>query len=437
MSRKGTVAKFPGGNRPEWVERLSRNRDGEVKPTMFNLQLILENDAELKGLFALDEFANRIVLKRDPPWTGASRTEFTEIDGTELSAWLGRPEQYSLNAKTNMVLECVEAIARRYRFHPVRDYLNGLRHDGVERVASLFVEHFGAEDTPYTRAVARIFMVSAVARIFEPGCKVDTMVIFEGAQGAGKTRVTRALFGTDWYAEAMESPASKDFYQALAGRWGVEIGEMESFTKAEVNRVKQALSAQDDTYRASYARYARKHPRQCLFIGTTNDDHYLRDPTGARRFLPVKVGQIAVDRVIELRDQLWAEAAVMYRTGEAYWKLPEQASAQQEERYFEDSWTELIVRWLSGREWKEDGKTHPPSADWRKGGKGGLASTTIAEVLLCALALDRGKHGRPEQMRVASILKRLGWRQRRVVFNDEQQRRWYRPEEDGDDPIPF
>ena len=433
MSRKdGTVAQFPGGKQPGWKGRLSRTRNGDVAATLHNIVLILEHDPELAGIFALDEFANRVVMKRDPPWKSFCRGEFSEIDGSELTSWLGSMETYCINAKTTHVLEAVELVARRYKFHPVRDYLRSVKWDGQPRLEAMFSTYFGSSAAgEYATKVARIFLIGAVARVMRPGCKVDTMLVLEGAQGAGKTRVTRELFGAEWYAEAMESPASKDFYQALQGRWGVEIGEMESFSKAEVNKVKQALSAQDDTFRPSYGRYARKFPRQSVFVGTTNDEHYLRDPTGARRFLPIKVGTIDVNAIALDRDQLWAEAFFLFEQGAAWHELPIAAKDEQEARFMEDSWADPLRRWLTG---SYDEK-HYHGVQFRP--EGGVQETTTTQLLSYALGIDLARHGRTEQMRVAQIMRRLHWRQERIVRGNDRIRLWRCDVDAPKDEVPF
>jgi predicted P-loop ATPase len=425
-----------GRGAEDWRTSLVYSRDGDVRATAHNLALILENDAVMAGLFAFDEFGNRIVLRRSTPWADATRTEFAEEDAFELAAWLAHPERYRLHAKSSVVAEAIEAIARRHRFHPVREYLDRLKWDGASRVPTLLSAYCGAEATDYTTRASEILLFSAVARVLVPGAKADVMIVLEGAQGAGKTRAVRTLFGTDWSAEAMESPSSKDFYQCLAGRWGIEIGEMESFTKAEVNKVKQALSAQDDTYRPSYGRYARKFPRQCVFVGTTNDDQYLRDATGARRFLPVRVSGVDVKRLAADRDQIWAEAFQRYREGVDWWTLPAGAAQQQDARYLADAWSEPIERWLSGT---LNAMRYPDDLDWREPAQGGgIRSVTISQVMSWALVMDVGKHTRQDQMRVAAILRRAGWAKRQCLIGGRRANRWYRPEneQEGDD-VPF
>jgi predicted P-loop ATPase len=413
-SRKRKGSGGPGKNDPDhWTRRLVRNQYGKPLATPFNLTLILEHDEHLAGLFWLDEFGNSIRLDRVPPWSGGTRDEFTEVDALELAAWLGAPERYEITTGVNLVLQCVEAIARRRKRHTVREYLEGLQWDGVKRVERMFVELFGAEDTPYVTGAALCFMVSAVSRILwsdvtQPtkGSKVDFMVVLEGGQGAGKTTAVLELFTAGWYAEAMESPAHKDFYQTLRGRWVIEIGEMDSFTKADVSKVKQAITIRGDTYRPSYGRTARTFRRECVFVGTTNKDDYLRDETGARRFLPLKVGaSVNIAQVIELRDQLWAEAVQLFRDGFKWWQLPAGAQREQDARYSEDVWTQRIMQWVQG---KAGDKAYEHLSLSDRGKDGEPLEFTVAEVCTYALHLDSRGQDRATAMRVGTILQRAG-----------------------------
>lgn len=431
-----------GGDRApdDWRQRLVRSREGDCKSTPHNLMLILENDEELSGLFALDEFANQVTITRNPPWRGGKAGEWLETGATQLAAWLGQPETYMMNVKSSMVMEAVEATANINRHHPVREYLEGLEWDGVERIPSLFPTYFGTADNPYTRGVGLIFMISAVARILQPGCKVDTMLVLEGRQGAGKTRVTQMLFGGDrWYMDAQRSPTEKDFYQDLQGKWGVEIGELVSFTKSEANKVKQTLSATADTYRPSYGRYSRTFPRQNVFIGTTNEDQPLRDATGARRFLPVRVGTVNVEELRTWRDQLWAEAVVRYRRGESWWELPEGAAEEQEDRYQADAWEEPVARWLEGGPkdhyaWRINcAKSDDPMK------RGEVLECSTTDLLSFALRVDVGRQDRQMQMRVAAIMTRFGWPKHRVSVGNQRVYLYYRPYDDeptGAPPCP-
>jgi predicted P-loop ATPase len=436
----GVVMSFPAGKQPEWHGKIIRSTNtGEPKACAFNVLLILEHDPELAGIFSLDEFGNRITLGRAPPWRGGTREEFTEIDGLELAAWLEDPARYGMaRVSDELVLKCVEATARRSKRHSVREYLEALTWDGTPRVRRLFVDLFGADATDYNLGAAECFMVGAVSRILwcdptQPtkGSKVDFMPVLEGMQGAGKTTAVLELFSANWYAEATESPAHKDFYQTLRGRWGLEIGEMDSFTKADVAKVKQAITVRFDVYRPSYGRTARSFRRECVFVGTTNKDDYLRDDTGARRFLPVKVGTVRIPDLVGQRDQLWAEAVAMFRAGFKWWVLPPDAKREQDARFSEDVWTERIETWLAGKA--------PPShyegfgaEDRGKGGE--VNECSAADLLGYALRLATDRHDRSSQTRVGSIMTRLGWGNYRPAKRGTRVRCYFRPYNNGDDP---
>lgn len=404
----------------DWQSRLVRTREMEVKATAHNIALILQNDARLRDLFAFNDLAGRIDVRAETPWGSKAGASFGDTDATELTVWLGQPETYKIAAKPASVAEVVQAVAARARFHPVREYLDALVWDGRERIGAELVTWIGAEVGAYATRVFLMTLVSAVARVYEPGCKVDTMLVLEGHQGAGKTRVTRELFGAEWYAEAMTSPSDKDFFQALQGRWVVEIGEMESFTKSEVGKIKQAITAQEDTFRASYARFARSYPRRCVFVGTTNEDQYLRDPTGGRRFLPVRVSGIDVAAIVRARDQLWAEATHLYRQGFDYWTLPATAENEQEARYQADVWEESIARWLKGSAPENSypsGWNYLPTIN-------GVRSCLLSEALTYALKLDTGRQDMQAQKRAAHAMRRLGWERRQERCDGNRVSRW-------------
>ncbi|MDN5924342.1 MAG: virulence factor [Xanthomonadales bacterium] len=430
-----------GSPKPDdWRQDLVRNRDGRIEATAWNITLILDNDTDVRGLFWLDKFANAVRLKHQPPWAGGNVDEYTDADSLELSVWLGSPHRYGLAAKKDMITDCVEAIARRHARHPVHDYLEGVQWDGTTRIERMFVDMFGAEDISYTRQAALCFMTSAVARILWQdlavaynGAKVDFMIVLEGMQDAGKSTVVHELFGAQWFAEVTESPAHKDFYQCLKGRWGVEISEMQAFSKADIGKIKQAITSRFDTYRASYGRIPRSFRRECVFVGTTNEDKYLRDPTGGRRFLPIKVTKVDFALVRQHRDQLWAEAVALYRDGYRWWDLPPDAAEQQEDRYEADSWEEVIRKWLDG---KAGEKSYPTRLDPNLL-IGPIPWVTTTEVLCWAIGIEVGKHSRPEQMRLATAMKRLQWRQDRVWADGNKVRRWMREQDTVSDDVPF
>ncbi|MCK5769487.1 virulence-associated E family protein [Algiphilus sp.] len=386
-----------------WEATLATNKEGGYRVNLHNVITILTRHREWRGVLAFDTFGNQIVKRRETPY-GGEPGPVEDTDVVRIAAWLAHPDTYGMTVGSGMVREALLPVAHENPVHPVREYLDGLQWDGQPRIATFFRDYCGVDATSselvdYLAAVARCFFVSAIARVREPGCKADLMLILEGPQGAKKSTVVRELASAEWFAEAMESPANKDFYQSLQSRWIVEVAEMESFTKAEVGKIKQAISTQADHYRPSYGHIAQSFPRQCVFMGTTNEDAYLRDPTGARRFMPVHVTEIDIDAIRGVRDQLWAEAQHRYGKGEDYWTLPASAREEQAARYQQDVWYEPIVRYVEGH--------GPPH--WYPIKREPLDETTTAELLSRVLDIDAGKQDRQSQMRAAAVLKQLGW----------------------------
>ncbi|MDT0635077.1 VapE domain-containing protein [Spectribacter hydrogenooxidans] len=404
-----------------WRRRLNTNRDGKPTATLHNLQLILEHDDRMAGLLRLDEFANKAELTREPPFGGNPR-EVSDAEVVELAAWFGAPETYAMNVGVNQMHETVSMVAARNKVHPVRSWLQAMAWDGEPRIDAMFPDIFNAKDNEYTRKVARNFFISAVARVMRPGCKADLMLILEGAQGAGKSTAIELLAGPEWFVVQSEPPEAKDFYQILQGRWIVEIAELQSFSKAQVSRVKQAISTPVDVYRASYGRLPREYPRQCVFVGSTNEDEYLRDPTGARRFMPVRVHSVDLEALRLQREQLWAEAVHRFDQGETWWDLPASAEEEREDRYRHDSWAEPLLAWLDG---EADYERYPDTrpAD-------GVQQATMDDLLTWGLGLDRARHGPQEQQRVGAILKRAGWERVQRRRDGRRQYVYQRPEGD-------
>jgi putative DNA primase/helicase len=240
------------------------------------------------------------------------------------------------------------SIASENAFNPLQGYLNGLEWDGIERIDTWLVANLGAEDIPFVRVVGRKFLISAVARALHPGCKVDTMLVLEGNQGIGKSMTLQAL-GEPWVLEELSDMKSKDCKQDIQGHWLVEVSELDAMKRNEVETVKAFIAKQVDTFRPSYGRFSKQHPRQCVLVGTTNSNAYLRDHTGNRRFWPVKCGRTDLDALRRDRDQLWAEALTAYREGEHWWlesAETELAREEQAKRFEYDVWQDAVNDWL-------------------------------------------------------------------------------------------
>lgn len=385
-----------GAENDEWkagLIQIVNHKTGEVKIPCraHNLILILDNHELWKGRLQFDEFGQQ-VTDRGQEWTDAATTE--------LKAWLEK-HWIADEVKTATLRESIEAVAARHVVHPVRDWLQGLAWDRIERLPTFFTDFCGTALTPYSEAVARSMFVSAVARILRPGVKVDTMVCLEGAQGIGKSKLVQAMFGARWHCEITEAPGGLDFYQNLRGKWVGEFSELSAMGKTDQNRVKQALTQTQDTYRASYGRHSRTYPRQFVFIGNTNKQEYLMDESGARRYLPISCTEINAEAVAEIRDQLWAEAVARFQDGETWWDIPG-AEQEQDARYQQDAWEEKIADWLTGK-----------------------LKVTLLEIMEECLMLKVDRQGRSEQTRIGMILKRLQWASQQASNGD--RRRFYMP----------
>jgi len=372
-----------------------------------NAMLILENDANLRGRLRYDAFRERIV-GGELPWRTAVE-EWTDEDTAKLRSWLHRYENsYGIDVGRGDVDAAVSATAHDNAFHPLRDWLTGLAWDGVARLDLLWIDYFGAADTPYARGVGARWAISAVARAFAPGCQVDYAPVLEGPQGLGKSTGLGLLVGADWFFNSgLDLTNLKSAYETIQGKWVVELGELDALSKADITRVKAFLTSQQDHFRAAYARHAVTHPRQVVFVGSTNEDRYLKDATGNRRFWPVACGVIDRDAIRRDREQLWAEAVVRYRAGEA-WRpdeaLSRLAADEQEHRFQADEWEEPVSVWLGLRD-----------------------GVTTYEVLTQALAIDKGRVGPREGMRCAAVLRRLGLSDvRREQERGLRVRRYYR-----------
>ena len=303
----------------EWIKKLQLDRSGAPVKSARNLEVIMNRDPKLKGAVAIDDFAGRLIVKKDLPWRKLSRDKpyWRDADDAGLRVYLEK--QFNQKAR-DAVSDALVNVSERNRYHPVRDYLNDLKWDGTERVETLLVDYLGAEDNPYTRVVTRKFLVAAVARVMRPGVKFDNVLVSVGPQGIGKTMLADKL-GGKWFSNSLDTVHGKDAYEALQGSWVIELGEMSATKKADIEAVKHFVSKTEDSFRAAYARVTETHPRQCVFWGTTNEQEFLRDRTGNRRFWPVVCSLNGGEKkpwfmTDEERDQIWAEALTLWKAGE-------------------------------------------------------------------------------------------------------------------------
>lgn len=376
-------------------DRLEKSKDGVPTACLLNLVTIVEGDPAFAGRCHRDAFRLRTTVDSKP---------VRDDDETALNVEIAR--MYGIKAPSCLVGEAVRHVGNEHPFHPVISYLDALVWDGTPRIDTWMVDRCAAEDTPLVREIGRCFLLSAVARVKQPGCKVDNVLILVGAQGIGKSRAFAVLAG-EWFSDTAIDFASKDAYQQLPGVWIYEMAELDSLRRSEASAVKAYISAQIDHYRPSYGRNLVDVPRQTVFVGTTNEPEFLGDPSGSRRFWPVAVLAIDLVGLAADRDQLWAEARVRYEAGEIWWLSPEgeAARAVAAEPFREvDAWEDPVARWTGDR-------TEP---------------FTVSDVLTGALAVDAGRQTKRDGMRIAGILSRLGYAKRRVRLGDERRVMWTR-----------
>src|SRR3990167_2999 len=280
-----------------------------------NVVYIMENDSALKGLYKFNEFSYEVEHTGPVGWSKNIREGMavTDNDICELLVYMAK--RYNFSPAIQRVEQSVQAISLRKKYNPIKDYLESLTWDGQSRLNDWLIEIAGATTNLYTRAVGQKVLVGAVKRIYEPGCQFDYMMILEGGEGIGKTTMLKIL-ADKWYSTLSFSMQNKDIIDQMRGKWLFEIEEMHGFDRAERNRVKATITRTTDRCRLSFRRRAQDFPRNCILIGTMNpegENKYLDDAEN-RRFWPVALsGKVKLDLLLEIRDQLWAEACFLYK----------------------------------------------------------------------------------------------------------------------------
>jgi putative DNA primase/helicase len=385
--------------------------DKAPRPILENI-LVAMSQIPWEGLIAYDELAVRPMLmgltpahiarfpatKYPRPWNDA--------DDAIVASWL--QAKWNLFVKPSQIPDAVRAISVQHSYHPARDYLSDLKWDGKPRLDTWLQEFLGVADSQLVRAFGSKFLIGGIARATHGGAKVDHMLILEGPQGSLKSTALETLMPSpELFTDDLGEALGKEAAERIQGKWLVEVAELDAMSKAETTRIKSFITRQVDHYRPAYGRHPADFPRQCVFAGTTNQESYLRDETGGRRFWPVRVGTINVKALAAARDQLWAEAAMRHAAGEPWWLddcfLVAAAAVEQRERYDEDIWHERIRLFLVGRE-----------------------EVTIAEVL-DGLKVDPARQGDAEKKRVGKTLRALGWERGQARRGDGSRPRVFRP----------
>jgi len=375
-----------------WQNQLQRNEREEPVSNLANVLLLFRCEAKLQFIVARD-LMSRLTYVMNPIPGVVYDEPFTpkpirDCDITSIQEWLQRNADLRFLGKET-VFQAVDLRAWENAFHPIKDYLNGLTWDKIPRASKWLSYYFGVENSLYVSEVGKLFLISMVARIFEPGCKCDYMLVLEGFQGDKKSTAASILAG-EWFSDHLPDIGHKDASQHLNGKWLIEVAEMHAISKAESTSLKAFLTRSVEKYRPPHGRSEVIEPRQCVFVGSTNKKSYLRDETGGRRFWPVVTGKIDIDSLKNDRDQLFAEAVALFKQGENWWPDREfeklHINPQQESRFEQDAWEQAIGEYLDTK-----------------------VTTHVLELARNALRLETPKVGTADQRRITSILERLGW----------------------------
>lgn len=273
----------------EWQDKLRRTDNGGIKRgSLYNIRLYIENDTNLKGVLAYDEFTGKVVKLKSNKATGLQIGDWQDTDDSILRAYLD--EHYQILFSKDNILDAMIRVARINTINPLKQRIGAVKWDGEARAESFFIDGVGAEDNHYTRMVTRKWLTGAVSRVYHPGVKFDIIPILMGAQGLGKSTLVRNLAPVYFNDDLKSMGKNKDDYQKLQGSWIVELAELSAMQKTDVETMKNFTSGSTDLFRNSYGRYATQHPRHCVFIGSTNHTDFLKDATGERRFYPIKCG---------------------------------------------------------------------------------------------------------------------------------------------------
>jgi len=374
----------------DWV----LTKDGsKLGSSTHNTVLHLKHERALAGLFALDERSRHIVMTRSAPWGGPATPHrlITDADITGLVCWL---ETHALRPKFNDAKRAIQYAAHENMVNPVRDRLAALTWDQTPRLDHWLIDFLGAGDTSFVRQAGAKWLISAVARILRPGCKVDTMLVLEGPQGARKSSTLAtlaAVLGENTFSDRLSKLDGKDAVIELQGQVIVEIAELDAFRNSAVSLIKAFLSRQVDKIRLPWDATVTELQRSCVFAGTVNPGGagWMHDVTGGRRFWPVEVGTIDLAGLSEAAPQLWAEAAARYAQGEEWWLTDEvviaEANRAAMDRTDEDVWASDIDDYIAGR------------------------TQARTEEILGALQVEKSRRGMTEQKRVANHMHRRGW----------------------------
>lgn len=423
---RGEDGGMPWWLAPYWDEKKSRWNISRK-----TVIAALKYDPKLADVVAFNELSNTLQCRRAWPWNHSRPGDIGGADDLLLGDYLS--ETYGLPSVSAAALEeAIKTIGYKQRFHPIRDWLNDLQWDGSSRIDKWLI--FAIGESPqtlspalreYLRLVGRYWLLGMVNRVMEPGCKFDYCPVLEGVGGLRKSTLVKELATRSFFSDTpFEMGRGKEAQEQVQGLWLYEIAEMSSLSKADVNAVKAFISSEVDKYRPAYAKTVEKFPRQCVLVGTTNDDQYLRDRTGNRRFWPIPVKHtINTEWVAKWRDQLFAEAFVLYRNGERFYPTQEQEERlfkpMQESRLIETAVESRLMQLLTRDPHENQAATTGIHVD----------STFVRiDQLVVALGSDVAKSSAALENQIRGWLKQQGWRHGKKQVQGARLPGYFRPD---------
>ena len=414
-------------NNEDWMNQLELDKFGNVKNTLRNLTLILENDPNLKGI-VFNQLLDGMEIKGDVPWKHPSKF-WRDADDAQLIAYID--SHYGTFSARNYDIAVAKVTDDR-SYHPILEFISNLpQWDGVERVDTLLIDYLAANDNAYVRAVTRKTLCAAISRVLRPGCKFDSILVLNGPQGVGKSTLIAKLAG-EWFSDSLNLGDTKDKTAAekLQGYWILEIGELAGLKKAEVETLRSFLSRQNDIYRAAFGKRATPHLRQCVFFGTTNaESGYLRDTTGNRRFWPVKTPGNGRKQSWNLTHeeilQIWAEAYEYVKKGEKLYLSAEVealAKTEQRDAMESDEREGLVREYLDTKlptNWADmdifERRNFLNGSDFgglKQDGTVERTQVSNMEIWCECFGKERANLRRGDSNEITSILARLGWKRK-------------------------
>lgn len=314
---------------------LARNKDGTISSTIGNYVAILAGDPRLAGAIRLNELSGRAQIVRDLGWNRNPDEPVTDTDVNFLRLWIDR--EYGISSE-KLLSAAIDIVAHEDPFHPIRDKLNSLVHDGVSRIPYVLHHFLGAEVNDINTAFVTVWLLEAIARVFYPGIKADLMLCLTGDQGAGKSSFFRFMAMKDeWFTDDIKRLDDENVCRKLFGHLIVELSEMSAMGKARIEEIKAFISRLSDTYKVPYERHPRDFRRQCVFCGSANRKEFLpQDRSGNRRFMPVEIDSRKAEvHILEDEaasraycEQVWAEAMEIFRSGDYSLALPKEIEKQ-------------------------------------------------------------------------------------------------------------